>query len=77
MKLTHFIVKKFLLQIDDDDDDEFVLYRINTNHDENELAKICFTYLSYDDFDERDSINEKITFRRCENYSLRRYVINH
>ncbi|KAL8704644.1 MAG: hypothetical protein Q9201_002230 [Fulgogasparrea decipioides] len=74
-ELSYFTVKEFLLQIGAHDDGEFAAYRVCVGHNGNELAKVCLTYLSFQDFDDGSYAIEEITKRRFEDYPLRRYAV--
>ena len=75
LELAHFTVREFLQQIGENDDGEFALYRVGPGHGENELAKVCLTYLSYDDFDKGGRVSKEITLRRFGDYPLRQYAV--
>ncbi|KAL8751137.1 MAG: hypothetical protein Q9199_006625 [Rusavskia elegans] len=76
LELAHFTVKEFLLQLDDDDTGEFALYRVGPGHDQNDLAKVCLTYLNFCDFDQEVYINEAVTHRRFKDYPFRQYAVH-
>lgn len=77
LELAHFTVKEFLFQLGDDDDGEFALYRIGPGHSENELAKVCLTYLNFQDFDIGGYASEEVTKSRFEEYPLRKYAVTY
>ncbi|KAL8716968.1 MAG: hypothetical protein Q9181_008373, partial [Wetmoreana brouardii] len=51
------------------------MYRVSVGHDDNELAKVCLTYLNFQDFDNGGYASEEITNRRFEDYPLRQYAV--
>ncbi|KAL8950877.1 MAG: hypothetical protein Q9222_003111 [Ikaeria aurantiellina] len=75
LELAHFTVKEFVLQIEDDDAGEFALYRVGAGHSDNELAKVCLTYLHFDDFNQVGHASEGNIRHRFETYPFRVYAI--
>jgi len=76
-EFAHFTVEEFLKNLDGTKDGEFAAYNISSNHIENELSKVCFTYLNFLDFDKGGSASEEITTDRFEQYAFRTYAVNH
>ena len=77
LELAHFTVKEFLLQIEDDDEGEFAIFRIGPGHDAIELAKVCLTFLRFQDFDVGSYASEEVTQRRFHDYPLREHAVNY
>ncbi|KAL8686200.1 MAG: hypothetical protein Q9218_007275 [Villophora microphyllina] len=76
LELAHFTVEEFLLQLDNDDDDgEFANYRVGPGHGENELAKVCLTYLGFCDSGSVLYMNRRVTEQRFKDYPLRNYAV--
>ena len=65
-----------MLQIGNEDDCEFAAYRVGPGHGEIELAKVCITYLNFQDFDLGGLATKETAQRRFQDYPLRVYVVN-
>ncbi|KAI4279632.1 MAG: hypothetical protein L6R38_004988 [Xanthoria sp. 2 TBL-2021] len=76
LELAHFTVKEFLQGIKDEDSGEFAAYRIGAGHGEEELAKVCLTYLNFQDFDQDVAANDNFTTRRLKAYPFREYAVD-
>lgn len=76
-EFAHFTVKEFLENLDESKDGEFAGYHICSNRIENELTKVCFTYLNFLDFDKGGKASEEVTTERFERYAFRNYAVNY
>ncbi len=76
-EFAHFTVEEFLKNLDGTKDGEFAAYNISSNHIENELSKVCFTYLNFLDFDKGGNASEEITTDRFQQYAFREYAVNY
>lgn len=74
LELAHFTVKEFLKGIGPEDNGEFSLYRIGSGHGEDDLAKVCLTYLHFPDFNDT---TKNFTIHRLMNFPLRRYAVKY
>lgn len=77
IELAHFTVKEFLLQLQDEDTGEFAVYRIGPGHDEIELAKVCLTYLNFQDFNQGGDLSLGTMESRGKEYPFRTYAVLH
>ena len=75
LELAHFTVKEFLHQIDSRRDILIGMYRIDPRSDKLLLAKICFTYLNFEDFDQGGPYSQDVSDRRFVEYPFRRYAL--
>ena len=75
-EFAHFTVKEFLKNLDSTGDGEFAAYHISSNGIENELSKVCLTYLNFLDFDKGGNASEEITTDRFEQYAFRKYAVD-
>ena len=75
-EFAHFTVEEFLKNLDSTGDGEFAAYHISSNHIENELSKVCLTYLNFLDFDKGGNASEEITTDRFAQYAFREYAVN-
>ncbi|MCJ1264939.1 hypothetical protein MMC22_004814 [Lobaria immixta] len=73
-EFAHFTVEEFLKNLDGTTDGEFAAYHISPKHIENELFKICLTYLNFLDFDKGGNTSMKIVEDRFIQYPFRKYV---
>lgn len=76
LELAHFTVKEFLQQVDSQRDVSIGAYRADPKNDELILAKVCLTYLSFEDFDQSVSLNQLTVQRRLSEYHFRSYAVN-
>ena len=74
-EFAHFTVAEFLKSIDDSSGGEFAAYKINSDNVLTGLAKVCLTYLNFQDFDQYGPSSKEITKDRFERYPFRRYAI--
>ena len=74
-EFAHFTVEEFLTSIDHTSDGEFATYSIGPWCDINEFAKVCFTYLNFQDFDQGGNADREVTERRFEEYPFREFVV--
>ncbi|KAL8781669.1 MAG: hypothetical protein Q9213_005886 [Squamulea squamosa] len=77
IEIAHFTVVEFLEQIDDGEDGEFAAYRVGRGHDDIELAKVCLTYLNFQEFNKQTQFSEQVIQQRFEDFPLRRYAVWH
>lgn len=75
-EFAHFTVEEFLKNLDGTTDGEFAAYHISPKYIENELSKICLTYLNFLDFDKGGNASEEITTGRLIQYPFRKYVLD-
>ena len=75
LELAHFTVKEFLQQIDPENI-SVGAYRYDPGNDGLILAKVCLTYLMFDDFDQGGPFSLGIVERRFVKYPLRRYTLH-
>ena len=76
LELAHFTVKEYLLQISRTLDSDFAAYGIDEDREEIELAMVCLTYLSFEDFDHCGTTSLDSTKRRLQRYPFRAYAVN-
>jgi ankyrin repeat protein len=76
-EFAHFTVEEFLKSLDGTKDGEFAAYHISSNHIENELSKVCFTYLNFLDFDKGGNASKEITTDRFKQCAFREYVVSY
>ena len=76
LELAHFTVKEFLLNLGNEESTEFAAYRVGPGRNEIDLAKVCLTYLNFEDFDQRRRGNEQVSECRFEEYPLRKYAVH-
>ena len=75
LELAHFTVKEFLQQIDPEEDISIGAYRYDPGNNELILAKVCLTYLMFDDFDQGGPLSQQIVELRFQEYPFRRYAV--
>ena len=75
LELAHFTVKEFLQQIDPKQDLSIGAYRHNPGIDELILAKVCLTYLMFDNFDQGGPFSPEVVKRRHLENPFRQYAI--
>ena len=75
LELAHFTVKEFLQQLQDEDTGEFAAYRLRPAQNETELAKVCLTYLGFQDFNQAGYLSPTVGSTRLKEYPLRRYAV--
>ncbi|KAL8978025.1 MAG: hypothetical protein Q9205_006297 [Flavoplaca limonia] len=75
LELAHFTVKEFLQGIGPERSGEFAIYRMDPDDSEAELAKVCLTYLNFQDFDKDIAANDNSTTRRFKENPLRKYAV--
>ena len=75
LELAHFTVLEFLRQIDPVRDISLGAYRIDTKSDDLILAKVCLTYLNFEDFDQCTPFNQHTLERRFLEYPFRRCAV--
>lgn len=71
LELAHFTVQEFLQQIDPRRDISFGAYRIDIESDNIILAKVCLTYLNFEDFDQGGPFSQDVVERRFHEYPFR------
>ena len=77
LEYSHFTVKEFLSKIDHNKNGEFAAYHINSRQIKNELAKVCLTYLNFEDFNQPGNTDEHSLYHRWRNYPFRTYAVEH
>lgn len=75
LELAHFTVLEFLRQIDPVRDISLGAYRIHPKSDRIILAKVCLTYLNFEDFNHGGPFNHNVVESRFLEYPFRRYAI--
>ena len=75
-EFAHFTVAEFLKSIDDSSNGEFAAYQIQSDYVLTGLAKVCFTYLNLQDFDQYGTSAYGITMDRFDRYPFRRHLTN-
>ena len=75
LEFAHFTVKEFLQQIDHKRDISIGAYRIESDRDELIRAKVCFTYLNFEDFEHGGPFSCDVSDRRFVEYPFRRYAV--
>lgn len=73
---AHFTVKEFLEKIDPTSDRAFAAYSIESRHANSECAKICLTYLTFQDSDQVGITSKDKQCRRLQEYALRSCAVN-
>ena len=73
-EFAHFTVAEFLKSIDDSSNGEFAAYQIQSDYVLTGLAKVCFTYLNLQDFDQYGTSGYNITMDRFDRYPFRRHL---
>ena len=73
-EFAHFTVPEFLKSIDDSSEGEFAAYKIQSDYVLTGLAKVCLTYLNFQDFQQSSFASEKTTKDRFERYPFRSYA---
>ena len=76
LELAHFTVEEFLWEIHYSDNDELAAYGVHEDHDSLELAQICLTYLTFEEYDQGSALNVETTYARFEEYPFRRLAVN-
>ena len=71
LELAHFTVKEFLQQIDPLQYDSNGAYRLDPPTDEVILAKVCLTYLNFEDFDKSGLYSHTFILERSNEYHFR------
>ena len=75
LELAHFTVKEFLQQIYSRRDISFSPYRIEPRIDKLIRAKVCLTYLNFEDFDQVGPFSQHEVKRRALEYPFRSYAV--
>ncbi len=75
LELAHYSVKEYLEHLDVKAFPQYMAYKADLNRDSLELAKICLTYLCFDDFDiaEIHDLHKLRSF--MEEYKFLRYCV--
>ena len=76
LELAHFTVQEFLEQIDPQQNISIGAYRIDRESDRLILAKVCLTYLNFQDFDQSGPFSQDVVKRRSQEYPFRRYAVH-
>jgi len=74
VEFAHFTVKEFLSQLDATKDSEFAAFMMEANYVDNEMAKVCLTYINMQDFDQYEEINDETCRLRRGKHPFRFYV---
>lgn len=75
LELAHFTVKEWLQQIDPRRDILIGAYRIDPKSDQLILAKVCFTYLNFEDFDQGGPYSQDLSERRFVESPFRNFAV--
>ena len=75
LELAHFTVKEYLQQIDPGRDVSISAYRIHHETDKIALAKVCLTYLNFEDFEQGVLPDLDLIIHRLEEYPFREGAI--
>ena len=75
LELAHFTVKEFLLHIDPRRDISIGPYLNDPRNYDLIRAKVCLTYLYFEDFDQGGSFSQHKVNRRTLDYSFRPYAV--
>lgn len=75
LELAHFTVKEFLQQIDPERDPSIAPYRYDFINNELIIAKVCLTYLMFDDFGRGGLFKEQVSELRFQEYPFREYAL--
>ena len=59
LEFAHFTVKEFLSQLTNTTDQEFAAFALNPAAVEQEIAKVCLTYINMPDFDRLEDLTEE------------------
>ena len=76
LELAHFTVKEFLRQIDPQRDLSIGAYRYDPRNDKLILAKVCLTYLMFDDFDQGGPLSVQTSTERFQKNPFRRHAVS-
>ena len=76
LELAHFTVKEFLQQIDPQRDVLISGYRVNPRTDELILAKVCLTYLTFEDFNQGRPEGSSVLKYHFSDFPFRRYAVD-
>ena len=74
LELAHFTVKEFLQQIDPQRDPSIGRYRVNADTDVLILAKVCLTYLNFEDFNHGEPKDPSVLKYHFPYCPFRRYA---
>lgn len=75
LELAHFTVEEYLKQIDPGRDTSISAYRIDPRADWIILAKVCLTYLNFEDFNQGGPFDQHVVEHRFSEFPLRRYAV--
>ena len=75
LELAHFTVKEFLQQIDPLESPSIGPYRNEPKNDNIILAKLCLTYLNFENFNTHESFHWKRSEGRFKVHPFRRYAV--
>ena len=75
LELAHFTVEEYLKQIDPGRDTSISAYRIDPRADWIILAKVCLTYLNFEDFNQGGPFDQHVVEHRLSEFPLRRYAV--
>ena len=75
LELAHFTVQEFLQQIDPRRNPSIGAYQIDCGADDLIRAKVCLTYLNFEDFDQGASFGQHVVERRFLEYPFRESAI--
>ena len=74
-EFAHLTVEESLKNLGNTPDDTFGAYQIYSKSVENELAKIWYTYLNLEDFDQGGNASEETTIKRFKQYPFREFAV--
>ncbi len=75
LELAHFTVKEFLTTGIDSLDSEFGAYHFGLDIDDEELAEMCLTYLSFKEFADGGKTSKDSLHERMEKFAFRLYAV--
>lgn len=75
LQLAHFTVKELLHQIGPEDNGEFAAFRIGLNHGDEDITKVCLTYLGFEEFQQVGLVSKDDIQRRLKDFPLRWYAV--
>ena len=76
LELAHFTVQEFLQQIDPRQNPSIGAYRIDREADNLIRAKVCLTYLNFEDFNQGASFGQHVVERRFRECPFREWAVN-
>ena len=74
-RIRSFYCRGILENLGNTPDNTFGAYQIYSKSSENELAKIWYTYLNLEDFNQGGNASEETTIKRFEQYPFREFAV--